>query len=105
MKNMYNSVMDPESNSLKRLPPVQRFQVMTYLGLMWTLIFCIGSGAWLWFGHLAVLHIGMASGFLITGWTFQNARKSGTQGARISGTYRDHPREDGTARYDDVWGA
>ena len=104
MKKMYSSIMDPESNSLNRLPPMQRFQITTYLGLMWTLIFCIGSGAWFWFGHLAVLHVGMAFGFLVTGWTFQNARRSG-QNARKSGTYRDYPREDGTARYDDVWGA
>lgn len=91
-------LMDEKKNPLRRLPHVQRFQIMSVLGLMWTLIFCISTGAWLWFGHLAVAHVLFAGGFLVTGLTFWSADKRGR-------TYRDYPRKDGTARYDDVWGA
>ena len=96
MSSIYSSVMDSNHNPLSKLPAMQRFQIMTYLGLMWTTIFCLGTGTWLWYGHLVALHVGVALGFLITGWTFHAAQKTRT--------YRDHPRKDGTARYDDVWG-
>lgn len=96
MTSMYRSVMDPDVNPLRTLPPAQRFQVMVYLSLMWTAIFCASAGAWTWYGHLMAAHVLFALGFLVTGWTFHKAR--------TVTTYRDHPREDGTARYDDVWG-
>lgn len=96
MLSIYRGIMDPNVNPLNKLPPVQRFQIMTYLSLMWTTIFCVGTGAWLWYGQLIFLHIGVALGLVMTGWTFGTARKSGA--------YRDFPLDDGTARYDDVWG-
>jgi len=96
MIEMYRLVMDSDKNPLSTLPPAQRFQIMTYLGLMWTVVFCTAFGAWYWFGELAIFHILVALGFVITGLTFRSAQKNGR--------HRDHPREDGTARYDDVWG-
>lgn len=66
--------MDSSVNSLRLLPAAQRFQIMTYLSMMWTTIFCIGTGAWLWYGHLVVAHIGVAFGVAITSWTFFTAR-------------------------------
>lgn len=96
MVYLWRMFMDPEHNSLNNHPPAQRFQIMVYLSLMWTTIFCAGTGAWLWYGSLLVGHIAIAFGAIITGWTFRTARKTGI--------YRDYPREDGTARYDDVWG-
>ena len=41
--------------------------------MMWTLIFCVGTGAWLWYGELVVLHVAVALGVLITGLTFRRA--------------------------------
>ena len=97
MKTFYQLVMNSDISALKHLPPSQRFQVTIYLSLMWTTIFCLGTGAWVWYGTLVFAHVGVALGFLITGITFRKAEKLGT--------YRDHPRADGTARYDDIWGA
>lgn len=97
MESMYRAVMDSDVNPLNQLPPAQRFQVMVYLSLMWTTIFCAGAGAWLWYGELVVLHVLVAFGVLATGFTFRRA-------GRVR-TYRDHPAADGTTRYDDVWGA
>lgn len=97
MRSLYRAVMDPEVNPLGRLPAAQRFQRMLALGIMWTTVFCAAAGAWLWYGELLVAHGLLAAGFLATGLVFRQS-----EGA---GTYRDHPLKDGTARYDDVWGA
>ena len=97
MNSIYRSIMDSEKNPLRSLPHAQRFQIMVYLSIMWTTIFCLGTGAWLWYGELVVAHLLVAAGFLVTAWTFRSAPKVST--------YRDYPREDGTARYDDVWSA
>ena len=97
MKSLYRAVMDSETNPLRHLPPIRRFQAMVLLSIMWTTIFCAGAGAWLWYGELIVLHLLVALGFLVTGLTFHQAKRVAT--------YRDYPLKDGTARYDDVWGA
>ena len=102
MLNWYVTLMDSRLNPLRHLPPVQRFQIMVVLSLMWTGIFCAGAGAWLWYGELVVLHVLLALGTLITGLTFREANKF--KRAVPVKSYRDHPAQDGTTRYDDVWG-
>lgn len=97
MRSLYRAVMDSESNPLKNLAPIRRFQAMVFLSVMWTTIFCAGAGVWYLYGELIVLHLLLAFGVLATGVTFHAANQVTT--------YRDYPREDGTARYDDVWGA
>ncbi len=94
----FRAVMDPSANPLQHLHIAQRFQIMCVLGIMWTTIFCLGAGAWLYYGELMAFHILTAFGALVTGSTFRSASSQ-------TKTYRDYPREDGTARYDDVWGA
>ena len=97
MQTIYRLIMDPDRNPLRGLPSVQRFQIMLYLSLMWTTIFCSAAGAWLWYGEIMVAHALIALGIVATGWTFTHVNNVKT--------YRDHPLTDGTARYDDVWGA
>ena len=97
MTSWYRAIMDSERNPLSSLAPAQRFQIMAALSVMWTTIFCAFAGAWLWYGELILGHILLAFGTLVTGYTFHKAS--------IAKTYRDHPDHDGTARYDDVWGA
>jgi hypothetical protein len=91
-------IMDPRVSPLRHLTPAQRFQVTAVLGMMWTTIFCLGTSAWLYYGELMAFHLLLAFGALATGLTFRSAAKQAK-------THRDYPREDGTARYDDVWGA
>lgn len=74
---IYRAIMDAKVNPLRHLPPARRFQVMTFLSIMWTLIFCAGTGAWLWYGELLGLHVAVALGFLITGLTFRQASQVG----------------------------
>lgn len=74
MKNNYDLVMDSEENALSPLPPAQRFQVMIYLALMWTTIFCAAFGAWYWYGYLVVGHVLVVLGLAVTGWVFHTSR-------------------------------
>lgn len=97
MISIYKFIMDSNRNPLKNLAPAQRFQIMVYLSMMWTTIFCASAGAWVWYGELIAGHVLVAAGFLVTGITFHRAS--------LVKTYRDHPRDDGTSRYDDVSGA
>ncbi|MBT8473130.1 MAG: hypothetical protein HKN14_14370 [Marinicaulis sp.] len=98
MTNAYDVVMDPNQNPLAELPKAQKFQLMSYLSLMWTTIFCVGFGFWAFYGQLVVLHILVALGAVYTGFTFRNSKRQ---------SHRDKFKrdEDGTARYDDLWGA
>lgn len=89
--------MDSQLNPLRDLPAAQRFQVMLYLGVMWTTVFCAGAGAWFLYGELIMVHVLLVTGIIVTGLTFKSAKSHPTQ--------RDVPLRDGTARYDDVWGA
>ena len=93
--------MDDRINPLAALPASQRFQIMVSLAMMWTAIFCTGAGAWMWYGELVTAHVGVLVGGAATALAFKSAQDTG---ARVT-TYRDHPAHDGTARYDDVWGA
>ena len=97
MLSLYRAIMDSNTNPLRSLPPIRRFQAMVFLSIMWTTIFCAGAGAWIWYGELMILHVLVAFGFLVTGLTFHRAGQTTS--------YRDHPLRDGTARYEDVWGA
>lgn len=90
-------VMDPERNPLRRLPRPQRFQTMAVLSVMWTTIFCAAAGAWYLYDELVIGHMLVIVGIFATAFTFRSAR------GQVR-TYRDYPREDGTARYSDVWG-
>ena len=71
----YRAIMDPSVNPLRSLPASQRFQTMVILSMMWTAIFCVGTGAWLWYGELVVFHVLVALGVLVTGTTFRRASK------------------------------
>jgi len=95
MISLYRSIMDSNRNPLRDLPRQQSFQIMVVLSLMWTSIFCMMAGAWLWYGELIVLHVLFALGLAFTGVTLHSAQKLAT--------HRDHPRSIGTARYDDMW--
>ena len=84
---------------------------MIYLSVVWTAVFCSSLGAWYWYGHLMFAHILMVAATLVTSWIFDRASRgepvfAGRTFRSNAGkrTYRDHPRQDGTARYDDVWG-
>ena len=55
----------------------------------------------MWYGELVVGHVLVILGIAVTAMTFRAAAEKKQNSAS---TYRDHPRSDGTSRYDDVWG-
>ena len=71
----YALVIDPNKNPLYRLPPAQQFQIMVYLALMWTTIFCVAFGSWYWYGQLDVSHLAIILGLLITALAFSKANR------------------------------
>ena len=73
MLAIYRVIMDSSVNPLRALPPVQRFQTMLYLAVMWTTIFCAAAGVWMWYGEIVVAHLPVALGFVLTGLTFHRA--------------------------------
>jgi len=91
----FRLVMDPRISPLRHLPAAQRFQMMCVLGIMWTTIFCLGTGAWVNYGELVVFHLLLPLGTLITAGTFFSASK-------MARTHPDLPVADGTVRLDDV---
>ena len=101
MYQIYSNIMDSRHNPLSALPPAQRLQAMLILSVMWSTIFCLTSASWLWYGELVVGHVLVILGIAITAMTFRAAAEKKQNSAA---TYRDHPRSDGTSRYDDVWG-
>lgn len=99
MLQIYETIMDSEKNPLMHLPVAQRLQLMVVLSTLWTAIFTASLGIWFLYGVLWAGHILVLFGIAVTATIFQNAPNPRTL------TYRDFPRKDGTARYDDVWGA
>lgn len=75
MRTWYRTIVNSDRYALAELPPSQRFQVMASLSLMWTAIFCAGTGAWLWYGEIAVAHVLVVLGLVATTVTFRSARR------------------------------
>ncbi len=69
-KNVWNMVMNADQNPLLGLPKITRFQLMTVLALMWTVIFCFSAGLFTWipefmFAHVVLLLLGIfGTGFI-----------------------------------------
>jgi hypothetical protein len=71
----YALVMDSNRNPLRRLPAAQRSQIMIYLSMMWTTIFCAAFGVWYWYGELILAHILIVVGVALTAATFTRASR------------------------------
>ncbi len=69
--SLYSIVMDDDENALQALPKPQRFQVMVFLSLMWSTVFCVAIGSWAYWGELVIGHLAVALGVAITGLTFR----------------------------------
>ena len=72
IKKAWNTIMNPEENPLLQIPKVVRFQLMAVLAFMWSCIFCISAGMFIWipefvFGHIILLLIGIFG----TGYIFR----------------------------------
>ena len=73
MKNMYRAIMDSSNNPLRKLPLAVRFQTMTVLAYMWSVIFCVWAGTIEYLGMSIISHSALLLGILITLEVFRNA--------------------------------
>ena len=97
VKSMWSSVMDPEQNPLSHLPKMVRFQIMTYLAVMWCMIFSVATGLYSTLGPSLIIHVLFLIGVFFTIKTFRDNPPI---------THRDKFKDvDGCVKYDDMWGA
>lgn len=69
----YALVMNENQNPLRKIPKMIRFQIMVFLSVMWSTVFSLAIGSWLWWGEMVLGHIAIAVGILITSLTFRQA--------------------------------
>jgi hypothetical protein len=101
MREVYEVVMNPELNPLRGLPKIVRFQLMSALALMWSIVFSVWSGMVALVGPSMAVHVLLLLGVFFTADVFRRATAKNRVDHRAK--YRDP--SDGCARYDDLWGA
>ena len=96
IRDTWNSVMDADNNPLMRLPKMVRFQIMSYLAVMWCMIFTVYTGWLMTLGPSIFAHLIILVGIFFTDKVFRDSTKM---------THRDQYKEvDGGVKYDDIWG-
>ena len=100
LRQLFQIVMDPETNPLRALPKIVRFQYMLILSYFWSAVFTIWMGSYVVFGPSVIGHTALLLGIFFTADLFRRAREE-------SRHHRDAMRDstDGTVLYDDLWGA
>jgi membrane protein YdbS with pleckstrin-like domain len=75
LENIYRSIMDADSNPLRKLPRVVKFQLMSVLSFMWTTVFTIWVGINWVFGPSMAAHIVLLIAVFFTADIFEKARQ------------------------------
>ena len=73
IKQNYKLVMNSEYNSLASLPNMVKFQLMTVLSFMWSIIFTLMVGSYLVLGPTVMLHVLFLVGVFFTNSIFNKA--------------------------------
>ena len=68
--------MSPNKNPLRHLPKIVRFQFMTTLAFMWSLIFTLWIGSIAYFGPSVIIHLLILIGVFFTADVFRKAKKN-----------------------------
>lgn len=97
VRSLWRSVMDPDYNPLMHLPKMVRFQIMTYLSIMWCMVFTAWTGLIVTLGPSIAIHMILLIGVFFTGHIFKKYNRFQTH----RDLYKD---ADGCAKYDDIWG-
>ena len=74
IKNYYNLVMSSETNGLSNLPNMVKFQLMTLLSFMWSIVFTLMVGSYLVLGPTKLLHVLFLIGILFTSTVYKNSK-------------------------------
>jgi hypothetical protein len=100
IKSLYDVVMSPDRNPLQSLPKMVRFQYMVILAYIWSVVFSIYLGTIALLGPSIAAHTILLIGVFFTADIFRRAR---ARALSYDELFKDPA--DGTAMYDDVWGA
>lgn len=86
IKNSYNLVMNSDKNAFSSLPKTTKFQLMTVLAYMWSVVFSLGVGSYIIFGTSVVFHMLILTGTFLTADMFYKAREGKLSNSE---TYKD----------------
>ena len=76
IKYYYNLIMSSETNGLSDLPKIVKFQLMTLLSFMWSIVFTLMVGSYLVLGPTLLLHVFFLIGIYFTSEVFRKVNKS-----------------------------
>ncbi len=74
IKQYYNLVMSSDNNGLASLPKIVKFQLMTLLSFMWSIIFTLMVGSYLVLGPTLLLHVLFLIGVYFTSDVFKKVK-------------------------------
>ena len=75
IKNYFNLIMNVDNNALANLPNIVKFQLMTLLSFMWSIIFTLMVGSYLVLGPTLILHILFLLGVFFTSELFRKVKR------------------------------
>ena len=75
IRNYFNLVMNVDNNALANLPNIVKFQLMTLLSFMWSIIFTLMVGSYLVLGPTLILHILFLLGVFFTSELFRKVKR------------------------------
>ena len=73
-RNYYNLVMNSETNGLAELPNIVKFQLMTLLSFMWSIVFTLMVGSYLVLGPTMLLHVLFLLGIYFTSAVYRKSK-------------------------------
>ena len=74
IKNYYNLIMNSDSNGLSNLPNMVKFQLMTILSFMWSIVFTLMVGSYLVLGPTVLLHVLFLGGIFFTSAVYKKSK-------------------------------
>ena len=74
IKNYYNLIMNSDSNGLSNLPNMVKFQLMTILSFMWSIVFTLMVGSYLVLGPTVLLHVLFLAGIFFTSAVYKKSK-------------------------------
>ena len=74
IKNYFRLIMNSDNNALSDLPNIVKFQLMTLLSFMWSIIFTLMVGSFLVLGPTLILHILFLLGVYFTSELFRKVK-------------------------------
>ncbi|TNF18652.1 MAG: hypothetical protein EP318_17940 [Rhodobacteraceae bacterium] len=77
-KTAWDSVMNAERNPLRRLPLMTAHMLMQVLAWMWSAIFSVALGSYVFFGISVIGHALIIAGIVVTLAVFDRAEPRGT---------------------------